>query len=51
VLARRTGAMTMEVGVHPGYDEPWRDAERRAIKTFTDAARAAGHDLIGWREL
>jgi len=51
LLARRSRAASLEVGVHPGYAEPWRDAERRAIQAFADAARAAGHDLIGWRDL
>lgn len=51
LAARRATAATMEVGVHPGYTEPWRDAERRAIQEFASAARDAGHRLIGWREL
>ncbi|HEX8916049.1 MAG TPA: ChbG/HpnK family deacetylase [Humisphaera sp.] len=38
----------IEVGVHPGYAEPWRDAERRAVRAFADAARARGHELVPW---
>jgi hypothetical protein len=51
LLDRRSRTASMEVGVHPGYQEPWRDAERRAIMEFAIAARAAGHELIGWRDL
>jgi predicted glycoside hydrolase/deacetylase ChbG (UPF0249 family) len=51
LLQRPSNAATMEVGVHPGYAEPWRDAERRAIHEFATAARAAGHELIGWGDL
>ncbi|MDB5321132.1 MAG: hypothetical protein JWN40_2763 [Phycisphaerales bacterium] len=51
LLERRSRAASMEVGVHPGYQEPWRDAERRAIAAFALAARGAGHDLVGWRDL
>jgi hypothetical protein len=42
---------TLEIGVHPGHDEPWRDAERRAVQEFALRIRAAGHELIGWRDL
>jgi predicted glycoside hydrolase/deacetylase ChbG (UPF0249 family) len=54
LLSRFTDARgdgTLEVGVHPGYAETWREAERRAIVEFADAARAAGHRLIGWADL
>lgn len=51
LLERPARAATMEVGVHPGYREPWRDAERRAITEFAAQARRAGHALIGWRDL
>lgn len=53
-LLARVGALpgaTLEVGVHPGTEEPWRDRERAAILRFAAAARARGHSLIGWREL
>lgn len=42
---------TLEVGVHPGRIEPWRDAERKAIAEFVSVARAAGHHVIGWKDL
>lgn len=44
-------AATIEVGVHPGYTEPWRIIERTELHLFADAARAAGHALIGWKDL
>jgi predicted glycoside hydrolase/deacetylase ChbG (UPF0249 family) len=40
-----------EVGVHPGYAEPWRDAERRAVQDFAPRARGAGNALISWNDL
>lgn len=42
---------TIEVGVHPGYCEDWRDAERAGIQQFAKAAHAAGHKLITWNDL
>ena len=42
---------SLEVGVHPGTEEVWRDRERCAIVEFSGHARKAGHALIGWREL
>lgn len=51
LLARAFRGETLEVGVHPGSAEAWRGEERRAIQMFARAARAAGHRLIGWREL
>jgi chitin disaccharide deacetylase len=42
---------TLEVGVHPGYEEEWRAHERRAVHEFAGAAREHGHALISWREV
>lgn len=44
-------AQTIEVGVHPGYSEGWRDYERRSILKFAQLARDAGHTLMGWKDL
>lgn len=44
-------AETIEVGVHPGYKDEWRDIERRGILKFAALAREAGHTLIGWRDV
>ncbi|MGE0255523.1 MAG: hypothetical protein AB7N54_09730 [Alphaproteobacteria bacterium] len=46
-----TGADTVEVGVHPGRDEAWRIADEDGAVAFAAAARKAGHELIGWRDL
>jgi chitin disaccharide deacetylase len=41
----------LEIGVHPGTQEAWRDDERRSLAEFVPAARAAGHELVSWREV
>jgi len=41
---------SLEVGVHPGYDET-RDPERRSVQELADGARANGHRLISWNDL
>jgi chitin disaccharide deacetylase len=51
LLAKVPSNASLEVGVHPGYAEPWRDAERQAIHVFAKEARAADHELIGWAQL
>jgi predicted glycoside hydrolase/deacetylase ChbG (UPF0249 family) len=52
LLARmeRLRGATLEVGVHPGTDG-WRDAERAGLEAFAPAARAAGHQLVTWRDI
>ena len=42
---------SLEVAVHPGSLEAWRDEERGTILRFAPAAQAAGHELIPWRSL
>jgi hypothetical protein len=42
----RTG--TLEVGLHPGSEDPWRVEERRALAPFVDEVRRRGHELVGW---
>jgi hypothetical protein len=44
------GGDTLEIGVHPGY-EGWRDGERTSLLAFAETARAAGHELVSWRDL
>jgi len=53
VLARlpRSPKETLEIGVHPGGAETWRDEQRESIETFATEARQRGHQLIGWSEL
>lgn len=42
---------SIEVGVHPGFEEQWRDEERRSTQCFVELARQAGHPVISWAEL
>lgn len=51
LVARLPSSTTMEVCVHPGRSQTWRDAERQAIKDFVVAALAAGHRLVTWNDL
>jgi predicted glycoside hydrolase/deacetylase ChbG (UPF0249 family) len=48
--ARLSGPL-LEIGVHPGTLEGWRDDERRSLAAFVPAARAAGHELVSWSEV
>jgi hypothetical protein len=41
---------TLEVGVHPGYDD-WRDGERASVLAFAALARDAGHTLVSWKDV
>lgn len=41
---------TLEVGVHPGYDD-WRDAERASVLEFATLAQDAGHGLVSWKDV
>jgi predicted glycoside hydrolase/deacetylase ChbG (UPF0249 family) len=41
---------TLEVGVHPGYED-WRDGERISALAFAELARRDGHELVGWAAL
>jgi predicted glycoside hydrolase/deacetylase ChbG (UPF0249 family) len=42
---------SLEVGVHPGYREPWRERDRLAVQAFAAAAESSGHKLVNWRTL
>lgn len=41
---------TLEVGVHPGFDD-WRDDERRNAARLAARAGELGHELVSWREI
>ena len=41
---------TLEIGMHPGYEEPWREAERIALADFVASIHGA-HALVGWSDL
>jgi hypothetical protein len=47
-LVSELPAGTLEVGVHPGRSEPWRDQERKDILELADLGRRRGVELIGW---
>ena len=53
LLARIDGLSgeTLEVGVHPGLDEPWRARERQETVEFVEQAELRGHVLVGGAEL
>jgi hypothetical protein len=42
---------SLEIGIHPGRIEPWRDRERQNIIAFAERVRQNGHSLINWNEL
>jgi predicted glycoside hydrolase/deacetylase ChbG (UPF0249 family) len=50
-LAGGLGGGSLEVGVHPGYDDAWRDDERRSVLAFSASAGTHGHRLVGWQEI
>jgi chitin disaccharide deacetylase len=39
---------SLEVGLHPGFEEPWRAAERSSLAPFVETARDAGYRLVSW---
>jgi predicted glycoside hydrolase/deacetylase ChbG (UPF0249 family) len=39
---------SLEVGVHPGFEEPWRNEERLSLLEFARRARKRGDRLAGW---
>jgi chitin disaccharide deacetylase len=50
-VVRGLAGGSLEVGVHPGYDEDWRDDERRTVQAFAERARAEGHLLVPWAQV
>ena len=42
---------TIEIGVHPGFAEAWRDADRLAVQRFATLAKSKGHELINWNDI
>ena len=42
---------TVEVGVHSGHHEEWRQHEYDDILEFTTLVREAKHKIITWREI
>jgi chitin disaccharide deacetylase len=46
----RLGGRSLEVGVHPGYDEKWRAQEVASVGAFAARAAQQGHELVSWRQ-
>jgi len=42
---------TIEIGVHPGKHEPWRQLEAEGGAEFAREAMSSGHRLVTWREI
>jgi len=49
-LSRLEGR-TLEVGLHPGSEEPWRARERASLRPFVEATLGDGHELITWHAI
>jgi hypothetical protein len=47
----RLGRCSLEVGVHPGREEPWRAGELASVLVFAEAARARGDALVPWSSI
>jgi YdjC-like protein len=49
-LLERSASLSgsLEVGVHPGFEEPWRNAERLSLLAFARRSRERGDRLAGW---
>lgn len=48
---QRLGGTSAEIGVHPGFEEEWRNKERLCVEDFARRAREEGHELIAWKAL
>lgn len=48
-LVERLEGDSIEIGLHPGWSEPWRRREQDSLASFVDAVTAAGHELVNWR--
>jgi predicted glycoside hydrolase/deacetylase ChbG (UPF0249 family) len=51
LAARLPAGASLEVGVHPGYADAWRDAERSSLRPFVEAVTGGGHSLVRWDEI
>lgn len=49
-IIRRLRGNTLEVGVHPGFDD-WQDGERSSVVRFAALARTEGHELVAWKDI
>jgi hypothetical protein len=42
---------TLEVGLHPGHEDAWRQRELKSLRPFVEAVTDAGHTLVGWNAI
>ena len=42
---------TIEVGLHPGSLDDWRQEEMASLRAFVEAVEEHGHELVGWDDL
>lgn len=42
---------SLEIGVHPGHEEPWRQHEYQDILCFSEKLKNTEHTLINWADL
>ena len=47
----KLGGRSLEIGVHPGFDEDWRAQEAAAVQAFAEAAKEREYKLMTWRQL
>jgi predicted glycoside hydrolase/deacetylase ChbG (UPF0249 family) len=51
LASRLPAGQSLEVGLHPGYEEAWRNEERESLMPFVSEARGAGHELVSWNAI
>lgn len=51
VISSLDGEHTLEIGVHPGFDEEWRLQEYKDILLFSNLIRESNNKLINWNDL
>jgi predicted glycoside hydrolase/deacetylase ChbG (UPF0249 family) len=48
LASRLPTGQTLEVGLHPGYEEEWCNEERMSLGPFVTETLRSGHTFIGW---
>ena len=51
LLQRLHGDGTLEIGVHPGREEPWRRAEAESVQAFADLLKRGTHQITSWHDI
>jgi predicted glycoside hydrolase/deacetylase ChbG (UPF0249 family) len=49
--ASRMGGSSLEIGVHPGVDEPWRANERASVVAVANLLRDMRQNLVPWARI